>query len=898
MENLIKVNFRRKSFALIAIVLMMTSALLMSAAFTAKASAADVIPGSPMQGATSGVVGDLSSGANPSVTMDTAAFLSVSPSPIGIGQTALVNMWTTPPISPNRFQSGYYVDIIRPDGTTETVGPMDSYPADATAWFQLTPDQTGTYQFKFRFTGEYWPNGTYLIGRLVPAGSSSAAYYLDTAYYKPASTNWQNLTVQSNLVSSWPIAALPTGYWTRPANVMNREWWSILGNYPPYGIVGGGSSWPADTNTYITHSNFVPYVQGPNTCHVEYKQQMSDAGIIGGSAGSYSLGGGAGTPSVIYNGRCYQTMTVPINGVPTSCAVCWDLQTGKQYYAIPTTSSTPGALGGITPNIISYVPPGTSGAAVAGEVGAEASGTYSVSLISIAGDGSFYKINPWTGAVTFNMSSTGYKALSPQLMGGIQGSNAYTGFYKDPYVLSVQTITTAGVSKYYLINWTTAGTTTNFTQRIMGNVSLPFAVPTYPGGILGYNTFVIDPETNIMIWMAGLAPLGVGVYHGTWMMAVDMTTGSLLWNRTYTDMTRYSTACFGADHGIAICLMEGGYYAGFSERNGDLVWKTQLMDYPWGSDSFGGYQYISAYGMFYRCSYDGIYAFNWTNGNIVWHYVDQAVPFETPYTDVNGSQCYSFNGGGFAADGKLYTYNTEHTPTYPITRGWGLMALNITNGERVWRIEFSGSPGEVSDGYLVAGNGYDGKMYVFGKGESSTTLSAPQIAAQTGQSVILTGTVLDQSPAQPGTACVSASSMTTWMQYLHMQQPIDGIWHNETIAGVPVSLDAVDPNGNFVHISAVTTDGTTGTYGYTWTPTIAGDYKIFATFAGDDSYGSSFATTYATAVNAPTTTTPTTTSAPSNLATTSDLMTYIVAVGIAIILAVAIATVLILRKRP
>ena len=877
---------------------MLTSAFFVSAAFIAKASTADVIPGSPMQGATSGVVGDLQSGATPTITMDTVAFLSVSPSPIGVGQTALVNMWTTPPISPNRFQSGYYVDIIRPDGTTETVGPMDSYPADATAWFQFIPDQTGTYQFKFRFTGEYWPNGTYLIGRLVPAGSSSAAYYLDSAYYKAASTNWQNLTVQSDLVSSWPVAALPTGYWTRPANVMNREWASILGNYPPYGIVGGGSSWPADTNTYITHSNFVPYVQGPNTCHIEYKQLMADAGIIGGSAGPYSLGGGAGTPSVIYNGRCYQTMTVPINGIPTSCAVCWDLQTGKQYYAIPTTSSTPGALGGITPNIISYTPPGSSGAAVAGEVGAEASGTYSVSLISIASDGSFYKINPWTGAVSFNMSSTGYKAMSPQLMGGIQGSNAYTGFYKDPYVLSVQTITTGSVSVYRLINWTTAGTTTNFTQRIMGNVSLPFAVPTYPGGILGYNTFVVDPETNIMVWMAGIAPLGVGVYHGTWMMAVDMTTGSLLWNRTYTDMTRYSTACFGADHGIAICLMEGGYYAGFSEKNGDVVWKTQLMDYPWGSDSFGGYQYISAYGMFYRCSYDGIYAFNWTNGNIVWHYVDPAVPFETPYTDVNGSQCYSFNGGGFAADGKLYTYNTEHTPTYPLTRGWGLMALNITNGERVWRIEFSGSPGEISDGYLVAGNGYDGKMYVFGKGQSATTLSAPQTAATVGQSIILTGTVLDQSPAQPGTACVSADSMTTWMQYLHMQQSITGLWGNETITGVPVSLDAVDPNGNFVHIATVTTDGTTGTYGYTWTPSTAGDYKVMATFAGDDSYGNSWATSYASVVQPTATAQPsTTTSTAGNYATTTDLMTYMVIGIIAIIIAISIVGLILYRKK-
>ena len=80
-------------------------------------------------------------------------------------------------------------------------------------------------------------------------------------------------------------------------------------------------------------------------------------------------------------------------------------------------------------------------------------------------------------------------------------------------------------------------------------------------------------------------------------------------------------------------------------------------------------------------SYDGVYAFNWTNGDIVWHYVDPAVAFETPYTDVNGSQCYSFNGGGLIADGKLYTYNTEHTPTYPLARGWGIQCINMTNGQ-------------------------------------------------------------------------------------------------------------------------------------------------------------------------------------------------------------------------
>jgi hypothetical protein len=319
------------------------------------------------------------------------------------------------------------------------------------------------------------------------------------------------------------------------------------------------------------------------------------------------------------------------------------------------------------------------------------------------------------------------------------------------------------------------------------------------------------------------------------------------------------------------------------------------MDYPWGSDSFGGYSTLSAYGLFLRMSYDGVYAFNWTNGDIVWHYVDPAVPFETPYTDVNGSQTYSFNGGGLIADGKLYTYNTEHTPTMPITRGWGIQCINMTNGAGIWKIYGSSeSPAAISDGYLVAGNGADGYLYVYGKGQSATTVSAPQTAITSGTSAIISGTVLDQSPAQPGTPCVSDASMATWMEYLHMQQPIDGLWHNETIYGVPVSINAVDPNGNAVHIATVTSDGTSGTFAYTWTPTIAGNYKIFATFAGDDSYGSSFATAYANVGSAPTTAPAA--SAITGFATTNDLMTYITVGVIAIIIAIAILGVLILRK--
>ena len=70
------------------------------------------------------------------------------------------------------------------------------------------------------------------------------------------------------------------------------------------------------------------------------------------------------------------------------------------------------------------------------------------------------------------------------------------------------------------------------------------------------------------------------------------------------------------------------------------------------------------------------------------------------------------------------------------------------------------------------------------------------------------------------------------------------------ITGVPVSIDAVDPNGNYVHIGDTTSD-MSGTFSYTWAPTITGDYKITATFGGSQSYGSSYAETHAVVVSAP-----------------------------------------------
>jgi hypothetical protein len=162
--------------------------------------------------------------------------------------------------------------------------------------------------------------------------------------------------------------------------------------------------------------------------------------------------------------------------------------------------------------------------------------------------------------------------------------------------------------------------------------------------------------------------------------------------------------------------------------------------------------------------------------------------------------------------------------------------------------------------------------------------------------VVLKGTVMDQSPAQPSTPCVSKETMKTQMEYLHMQRPIDGLYHNETITGVPVTLTAIKSDGTVIDIGTTTTNGYYGTFTQAWTPQDVGTYTIMASFAGDDSYGSSSAATGLVVGPSPTaTTTPGT---EQTVVDNTPLLYAIAAAAVAIILAVAIVGMLILRKRP
>lgn len=866
-------NFKNKAVlaAIILLGILLSSMLLANTPAQAQVDTHGGPPGGGYEGPTT-----IPAGETADFTISDLAFLSVSPNPIGVGQTALVNVWITFPSGEGKYMNGYKVTITHPDGHVDDVN-LKSYVADGTSWFQFVPQVAGEYKFKFYFAGEYFPAGYYTEGKYSTSrtGDFANAIYNPSVYVTPAESPETTLVVQNEFVVSWS-SPLPTDYWTRPIEPNNREWNAIAGNYPwNYANIVGvtGNAW---------HDNYYgPFIPAVNSPHIVWKRVGAMAGIIGGETGQYSMLTNPGTPNVIYMGRAYQTRYETINGVPTNCAVSYDLRTGEVYYAIPIAS------GGITPTHIGYFR-GSAGTTVPGA--GEATG-YTVDLSTISG-GRLYKINPLTGAITANISLPSFSG---------NGGNAEL-FYRDGYYYSFQGINTTTASPAvnitvntgyngFLIKWNSAGSSSNFTSRIASNTSifLPTSYRTlYTTSNYGNIAGAVDYDTMISVQQHRFI---YGGYYGYGLVATDLTTGQVLWNMTspVSEMSSaYRPTNAWVRNGRYIAEMERGYLQAWNLHTGAELWKCEIDDYPWGE--FWMYDEAAYNDLIFATGYTGVWAINETTGKVAWHYADPAIPFETPYTS-NMSSTYTVQNIRVIG-GLLYVSNNEHTPSQPAQRGWGMICLDAMTGEFQWKL--SGArlqAGASADGYLTTQSNYDGTMYVLGKSKSSTTISAPQTAIAKGGSVVITGSVLDQAPASAGTPCVSDESMSTWMDYLHFQMPIDGIYHNITITGVPVSIDAVDPNGNFVHIADVTSS-MSGSYSYVWEPEMVGKYTITATFMGSNAYGSSYAETAVGVVEAPVTSTP-----ESTTVTMPPFELYIAGSTIAII-AVILLAVLLLRKRP
>ena len=106
-------------------------------------------------------------------------------------------------------------------------------------------------------------------------------------------------------------------------------------------------------------------------------------------------------------------------------------------------------------------------------------------------------------------------------------------------------------------------------------------------------------------------------------------------------------------------------------------------------------------------------------------------------------------------------------------------------------------------------------------------------------------------------------------------------------------LTAIGSDNTVYDIGTITTNGYYGTFSKAWTPPKEDTYQIIATFAGDESYGSSAASTAISVGPAPSEIVI----PPQTAVTFPPTETYIIGATIAIIIAIAIVGMLILRKK-
>ena len=814
----------------------------------------------------------------------TYCYIEVNPKPVGVGQEAFVTFGIdkVPMTVATKYGDRWTnmsVVITDPEGKSTT---LTGFTADDTgfAYTKWTPTQEGNYTFQCHFFGQYLTGANPPPGGWTGANAATAQYIGD--YYTPSDSQLVTVTVTNEMASQLPYNPLPTTYWQRPINMMNSNWNTISGNW------FGMNDFTNAGYGYNMTGNFDPYVQIVNAPHVLWTTPLAPGGLIGGEYGDTLNSNYYATAQyeckfkeVIMNGILYYTY-LPASGSIPEGTIAQDLKTGEILWHKYDLNGTL-RLG----QVYNYISPNQYG-------------------------GQAYIWS--TSGSTWSM----YEATTGRWVLDIVAGNTNGDFMNDPSgsILDYY-IDTSNSKQYYLTLWNssrcilavngtgdvnnwrfqpTVGNKFNWTYGIMWKTPIAMNISGNPIQLAvspGAQKWGITGNTVLL----GLAPSG---NWANWQIEAgyDLTDGHQKWlvNRTFTDTpwTRVSLAPAGEGKFSELNL-NGQYIALYNADTGALVCKCA---YPDGGNLWtylSGYRPIAAYGFLYQGTFDGhVYAWDSTTGELKWTWYAGDAGYDTVYGSYPGKVIE------LVADGKVII-NQGHTYNPPMFRGAHAVAINATTGETVWKIlSFCHSNSPVvgaADGVLLLPNSYDNQIYAYGKGKSAMTVEAPEAALTEGQSLIIHGTVTDQSPGQTclgipakGTPAISDASMEEWMEYLYEQQPMP-----TNATGVPITISVLDSNDNYRQIGTTTSDAN-GVFIFQWTPDISGKFIVYSSFAGSESYYPSSAETGFAVYTLAATSAPTST-AVTGLATTSDLMYIGVAIIVVIIIIGAVLALLMMRKR-
>jgi outer membrane protein assembly factor BamB len=852
------------------------------------------------------------------------AYMVPAPNPVGVGQTIAIVMWIDDPLPSATVTN----DIRRHDYTltiTAPSGKIDSQHWDviedttSVQYYQYTPSEIGEYTLKFDY-----PEQTYEWG---------GAYQGDifTAASKTITLTVQEEPIPAN-IDSYP---LPTEYWTRPIEGQNTYWFSIASNWlgRPY-ITGAGAS-------YGIPGAYQPYGQAPNSAHVMWTKPIQFGGVVGGadtaipgemyySGLSYNVR--FGNPIIMQGMLFYQEPYGNAGGSGGLFGtggdyVAVNLQTGQEEWRIDPAAT--GTM--LVPSfgyLYSYENENQHGVLPNGLLVAPYTyGGTPTPFGMMGGTSAWAAYDPSTGKLTsMNITNipSGVATSGPSgeyliytltNLGSNSNPNWYLAQWNSSNVFGGnQGMMGAG-------NWYSGTVNANTPSAYDWNISIPSLKGT--GWNVGQASLSVLPLVsldNMMLLTQGSFGGHPGDYGATIttdpgnITAISLqsgSTGHVLWSQTYQpepgNNTRLITE-WDPDNGVFIFAdKETMTHSGYSLDNGNKLWGPTVLTDDFTTD----YNYMAigleraAYGKLYYAGYAGIlYCYDTTNGDLLWTYGNGGEGNSTLSGFVTPYGRYPIFVS-VIADGKVYLDTTEHSPNSPLYKGAQYRCINATDGTELWTIldygnQMYGGQAAVADGYLTTLNSYDSQIYCFGKGPSAMTVDAPTAAVQLGQSLVIRGTVTDiaagtkqteQAGRFPnGVPAVSDESQGAWMEYVYMQKP-----RPMDTVGVPVTISVVDANGNYRDIGTATSNAD-GFYAMNWMPDIEGQYTVYASFAGSESYWPSHAVTSFAVDPAPATPSPT--EAPLSSMADAYFVPAVAGIIIAIAIVGIVLALLLLRKRP
>ncbi len=846
----------------------------------------------------------------PPWTIISYAYVVAAPNPVGIGQTVSVTLWVDTPLPSSSVSNqirrhDYTLTITDPEGETDTEHWDVVEDTGSTQFYQFIPTQVGTYTLKFDYAEqEYTWSGAY-NGDIFTAASRTTT-----------------LTVQEEQIPSAIYSyPLPSEYWTRPIEGQNTDWYKISSNWLGSPFVPGADS------PYGHPGAFQPDGPAPNSAHVMWSKPIQYGGVLGGNqsgvpggipgemyfeGGSYSVRWN--DPLIMYGTLFYEE---PYGNSGTGGDyVAVDLRTGEEVWRIDPSASGTRLIPTFgynyaleNPNQHGFLPNGL--------------------LIASGGGGFFFSsaptywatYNPATGKLTTmnitNIPSGGVNKPGPngeilKLFLTNKGTSTSPNWYLSQWNSSKVFGASSGFGG---AGWYSGTIDASRTTAYDWNVSVSLPSGQWSIGTGQQGTVPLVDSDNMALLIQGSFGGHVGDYGATItsdpanITAISLAPGSIgakLWTHTYEQAPDNNTrwlAGWDPEAGIFVFQDKETFgHWGYSLTNGGYVWGPSEVPSDYTSD----YNYFNTettminYGKVYFTGYAGIlYCYDVKDGKLLWTYGNggegnsTASGLETPW----GNYPIFIST---IADGKVFLCTTEHSPNSPLYKNAQYRAINATDGTEIWKLmqyapDMYGGPAPIASGYLVFYSGYDQQIYCIGKGPSAMSVTAPDVASTMGSTVVIKGTVMDisagtnqneQAARFPnGVPCVSDESQQDWMQYIYMQKP-----RPTSVTGVEVIVSVLDSNNNNREIGRTMTD-INGFFTLNWIPDIEGNFTVTASFAGTESYWPAHAVTSFAVDPAPT---PAPTAEP---VVVPDYTWTIIGTGIAMIIAVAIVGILILRKK-